>query len=284
MISKAQEIIVIKANGEREPFNIFKLENSLLRAGATPQAVQNVLAKIQKELHTEMHTSEIYERAFFLLRSYEKHPATRYSLRRAVLDLGPAGFVFEQLIAEVFKAQGYTVETDKVVQGFCAEHEMDVIAYNSTKLVMAEVKFHHQPGMTTDLKIALYVKARFDDLRKMHFTFGGKERLLSEGWLITNTKFTKTAIGYAMCGGVGLIGWNYPVHGNLHDMIEDNGLHPITCLSTISSDEKKYLLDKKILLCKTLLQNDHILQDAGFPASRIRSIFEEIEFLKKNRI
>lgn len=273
------EIFIIKGNGEREPFNLFKLENSLLKAGASPVAIEKVVGKLKGEVTDGMTTSDLYHRAFFLLRNYEKQSAVRYSIRRAVQDLGPAGFLFEKLIAEIFKAQGYTVETDKMVQGGCTEHELDVIAYNDKKLIMTEVKFHNQPGMTTDLKVALYVKARFDDLRKMQFVYGGKERSLSEGILITNTKFTKTAIGYAMCAGVGIIGWNYPARDNLHQLIEQYQLDPITALSSLSKDEKKYLLDKGVLLCKELLKNQDILAQAGFSQSHINSIVEEIKLL-----
>lgn len=273
------EIFIVKGNGEREPFNLFKLENSLLRAGATPVAIEKVLHKIQSEIKDEMTTSDIYHRAFFLLKQYEQPSAARYSIRKAIQDLGPTGFLFEKLVGEIFRAQGFTVETGQMVKGYCTEHEIDLIAYNDQKLVMGEVKFHNQPGMTSDLKVALYVKARFDDLRKTHFNYGGKERTLSEGFLITNTKFTKTAIGYAMCSGVSLIGWNYPSRGNLHHLIELYHLDPITCLSTITTDEKHYLLEKGVITCKQLLQNDQPLYDAGFSQTRIRNIREEIASL-----
>ncbi len=274
-----QPITVVKSNGEREPFNVLKLENSLLNAGVSPDTCQKIIQVVQKDLSDGMTTSEIYRHAFFLLHKIEKPGAIRYSLRRALSDLGPSGFPFEKFVAEIFKAQGYTIETDKMIKGYCAEHEMDVIAYNNKKLLMAEVKFHNQNGIKTDLKVALYVKARFDDLRKMHFHYGGREMVLSEGLLITNTKFTKSAIGYAMCAGVGMVGWNYPVHGNLHDLIIQHKMHPITSLTTLTADEKKYLIGRGLVICSTLLNELPILHEGGFSQKRINDIIKEIHAL-----
>jgi hypothetical protein len=278
-INIGQPITVVKSNGEREPFNALKLEHSLLNAGVSPSSAEKIIQVVQRELVDGMTTAEIYRHAFFLLHKMEKPSAMRYSMRRALSDLGPSGFPFEKFVAEIFKAQGYTIEIDKMIRGYCAEHELDVIAYNDKKLIMTEVKFHNQNGIKTDLKVALYVKARFDDLRKMHFHYGGRDMMLSEGLLITNTKFTKSAISYAMCAGVGMVGWNYPARGNLHDLIVQHKMHPITSLTTLSSDEKKYLISRGFVICSTVMDKLAILNQAGFSQKRINSIIEEIRAL-----
>jgi len=272
-----QPISVVKSNGERESFNVLKLEHSLLNAGVSPAISQKIIQVVQGELVDGMTTAEIYRHAFFLLHKMEKTSALRYSLRRALSELGPSGFPFEKFVAEIFKAQGYQVETDKMIKGYCAEHELDVIAYNDKKLIMTEVKFHNQNGIKTDLKVALYVKARFDDLRKMHYHYGGRDMVLSEGLLITNTKFTKSAISYAMCAGVGMIGWNYPAKGNLHDLIVENKMHPITSLISLSADEKKYLIGRGFVICSTVMEKLSVLQEGGFSQKRINDIIEEIK-------
>ena len=274
-----QPIMVVKSNGECEPFNVLKLENSLLNAGVSPSSAQKIILVVQNELVDGITTAEIYRHAFFLLHKMEKSSAVRYSMRRALADLGPSGFPFEKFVAEIFKAQGYTIETDKMIKGYCAEHEFDVIAYNDKKLIMTEVKFHNQNGIKTDLKVALYVKARFDDIRKMHYEYGGRDMVLGEGLLITNTKFTKSAISYAMCAGVGMIGWNYPVHGNLHDLIVQHKMHPITSLTTISAGEKKYLIEHGFVICSTVMNKLDVLNEAGFSQKRIKDIIDEIHTL-----
>ena len=278
-IKRGQAIMVLKSNGDREPFNVLKLENSLLNAGVSPDNVQKIIQVVQSEMVDGMTTTEIYRHAFFLLHKMEKASAVRYSMRRALTELGPSGFPFEKFVAEIFKAQGYKIETDKMVKGFCAEHELDVIAYNDKKLIMTEVKFHNQNGIKSDLKVALYVKARFDDLRKMHFQYGGRDMVLSEGLLITNTKFTRSAISFAMCSGVSMVGWNYPANGNLHDLIVRYRMHPVTSLTTLSKEEKRYLVDHGSVICSTLLDQPEILHQAGFNQRRINAIIEEIQAL-----
>ncbi len=274
----AREIYIVKENGQKELFDHSKLENSLLRAGAEVATVDDIVNHVALELKDGMSTSQIYKHAFFLLEKKQKPIAFRYSLRRAITDLGPSGFPFEDFIAHILREKGYEALTGQMVLGGCVEHEVDVVAWNENKLIMAEAKFHNELGIKSDLKIALYVKARMDDLQGNVY-FYGKERRVDEGWLITNTKFTSTAIHYAECKGLTLIGWNYPKKGNLQDMIIDSGLHPLTCLSSISSTQKKTLLARGVVLCKTLKEDPAILKSLGLSDEKITKIVEEINSL-----
>jgi hypothetical protein len=173
-------IYVVKADGTKELFDVEKLERSLKKAGASTRSVQDILEHIKSHLTNEISTHDLYKHAFELLHKEEKPIALKYSLKRAIMELGPSGFPFEDFVAEIFRQKGYTAETGKIVRGFCVEHEVDVVAWNDEKLIMVEAKFHNELGVKSDLKIALYVKARFDDLRKMTFRYG-KERQLDEG-------------------------------------------------------------------------------------------------------
>lgn len=224
----AGEICIIKADGTREPFDAHKLGVSLTKAGASPEAREKIVRHIAGEVREGMGTGDIYRHAFELLHKFEEPVVKRYSLKRAMAALGPTGFPFEHFIADIFKAQGFETQTDQVVQGHCTNHEMDVVAWNKEKLIMAEAKFHHQLGLKSDVKVALYIKARFDDLYSEKFSYGGEARALTEGLLITNTNFTEKAIEYSACAGVRLIGWNYPATGNLHDLIIEGGVYPHT--------------------------------------------------------
>jgi hypothetical protein len=142
---------------------------------------------------------------------------------------------------------------------------MDVVAWKEDELIMAEAKFHNLFGIKSDLKVALYVKARFDDLAETTFSYGGKERKIStEGhYLITNTKFTDMAIKYATCNNVRLIGWNYPAHDNLHEIIEQNGLHPITALTSLTKQEKRDMIGRDVMTCIDLIGRPGILREIG---------------------
>jgi hypothetical protein len=273
-------VYVLKADGTKEPFDISKLEHSLKRAGASTKDVMSIIEDTKTHLTQDITTHEIYRHAFELLHKEDRPIAVKYSLKRAIMELGPSGFPFEDFVAEIFRQKGYTAETGKIVKGFCVQHEIDVVAWNEKQLVMVEAKFHNELGTKSDLKVILYVKARFDDLRKMKFNYGGVERDLDEGWLVTNTKFSSTAIEYGSCqGGIRMIGWNYPPVGNLQDMILEAKLHPLTCLTTLNGREKKELLLKGIVLCKTLTEEKNVLSDIGLGELKIQSVLEEIATL-----
>ena len=273
-----RSVLIKKSDGSEEPFKAFKLEKSLRLAGASEIVTRDIIESISSKLTDGTTTRKIYTSAFSMLRRKEHTPvAARYSLKKAVFDLGPSGFPFENFIAEIYRTKGYNVSVDVVLRGKCAEHEVDLIAHSPHKSFGAEIKFHNHQGIKTDLKIALYVHARFNDLV-------GAERSsanvwIQEGVLITNTKFTTHAIAYGECVGLSMIGWEYPEKGNLHMLIGETGLHPITCLTTLSSVDKKRLLENKIVLCRSFKGNAHMLERYGIPRRKIPDIVEEADAL-----
>lgn len=269
----AKKILVTKANGEQEPFDSGKLIHSLERSGASPKQTNEILRQIRRELWPGITTQEIYKHAFSLLKKIAAPLAARYSLKRAVLELGPSGFPFERFVGEIFKSKGFSVETGRIVQGSCVEHEVDLVAENKEKLIVGEVKFHNELGLKSDLKVALYVKARVEDLKKWRSERG--ERRIDEGWLITNTKFTKAAVTYANCSGLKLVSWTYPRYGNLQALIEEAGIHPITCLTSLSHQEKSRLMEGGVVLCKNLEENRVVLEKMGFRGERLNRVLEE---------
>ena len=281
-------IYIDKEDGSREEFASDKLQQSLIKSGANPtladKIVRSITEEIAKEGAEEHSASEIYRRAFHHLKQLSLSAAARYSLRRSLLEFGPTGFPFEKYVAEILKAKGFNALTDQVVFGSCVPHEVDVVAWNPQKLIMVEVKYHNEPAGKTDLKVALYVKARYDDLMQNMYDYGneGVSRKLDEGWLLTNTKFSDTAVTYGKCAGVKMISWNYPQEGNLQDMIEETKLHPVTCLSTLTAVEKKLLLQNDIVLCRSVYENTHLLKIHGFSESKIFKIVEEIGNILRN--
>jgi hypothetical protein len=102
--------------------------------------------------------------------------------------------------------------------------------YDGGKRIGIEAKFHNEPGGKTDIKDALYVYARYEDLK--HAPEASSR--VDEGWLVTNTQFTRNAIRYAQCAGLRLLGWDYPRTRGLMTLIEEAKVHPLTCLTTLS--------------------------------------------------
>jgi hypothetical protein len=280
VLEKVSQINVVKASGKHEAFDVEKLRFSLLNSGASKEATEEVLSNLLPELHDGMTTSEIYEHAFSILKDISKPVARSYSLRRAVMELGPSGFPFEDFVAAILKAKGFECLTRQTVLGGCVAHEVDVVAYNEKKLIMVEAKFHNELGTKSDLKVVLYIKARFDDLRDNVFSYGGKDRPVTDSWLITNTKFSSTAIHYGACKDMTLIGWNYPAKGSLQDMIEEEKLHPITCLTSLSAGEKKELLTQGVVLCSSVAENPELLTKTFGAGFDHQSVLNEITELK----
>jgi Holliday junction resolvase-like predicted endonuclease len=238
--NQEKDILITKASGEKEPFSETKLRRSLERIRVAPAIIDNIVAQIKSELQDGMKTSEIYRRAFSLLRQHKTFAAGRYSLKKAIMDLGPSGHPFEKLVGELLKSEGYSVEVSVIVQGRCVTHEIDVIAKKDNRCVMVECKFHNEAGIKSDVKVALYVQARFEDLVNQWQMHSDTAQKFDEAWLMTNTKLTTEAIQYANCVGMKAVGWNYPPTNGLETWVEKAGLHPVTSLTTLSKYQKNY--------------------------------------------
>lgn len=266
---------VIKATGEKEPFSEEKINASIKRAGI-PQAIhQQVLEHVKSKLYENIPTSEIYSHITEFLRT-SAHPfsGARYSLKHAIMDLGPTGYPFEDFVAELLETEGYKTQVRQVLSGKCVTHEVDVIAEKNGIKSMIEAKFHNTPGARSDVQVSLYVKARFDDVKEKYD--------LKEAWVVTNTKVTTDALTYALCVGMKILSWNYPENESLRDLIEKSRLHPITVLSTLSSSQRQMLLDQDVVLCKAIYENPKSLQILNLPKDKEEQVLSEVKFVMES--
>ncbi|MCJ7769257.1 MAG: restriction endonuclease, partial [Dehalococcoidales bacterium] len=261
------------------------LRRSLERVDAPPALIADIVEHVKSELKEGMKTSEIYSHAFSLLKKKEHFTASRYSIKKALLELGPSGYPFEKIVAELLKLDGYAVETGKITQGICISHEVDVTARRDNHLVLVECKFHNQAGYKTDVKVALYVNARFWDMKKHLLGKSGQNKDNLEAWLVTNTKLTSEAIRYSTCSGIRAIGWGYPYDGrNLQYLLEESGLLPITCLTSLSRTQKKQLLEQGLVLCREITEQGEILQTIGLSNNKIVKVLKEVRELCRHKI
>ena len=275
--SPEHSLTVKKADGALEPFAQDKLRQSLRRAGARPLSIDRIVRTVMEEGRGKtLTTYDIYKLAFKLLKAEKTSAAGRYHLKRAIFSLGPTGFPFEEFVAEIFRARGYRATVDTVLDGNCATHELDVIAANDRERIGVEVKFHNSPGVKTDLKVVLYVWARFVDLNKQ---LGDRSKEFSQHWVLTNTKFTSQARRYAACAGLHLVGWSYPKKGNLQDLIEETALHPVTTLTTLAKKYQTALLERGHVLCRSIKENKGILREIGMDEKKASAVLEEIHGL-----
>ncbi len=269
---------VTKSSGKQELFSPEKFKRSLHRVKASPEVIDALLNEIleRPELDT---TQKIYEYAFNHLKDLSRPLAARYSLKSALYELGPEGFLFERFMAELFKAQGYSTRVDVTVPGICVDHEVDIIMEKNGKRFMAECKFHNRRGLKTDVKVALYIKARFLDL-SAQWEQAKEPTLPCDGvWLLTNTQLTSDAIAYGTCAGLNLLAWDYPEEGNIAQLIDTLGLHPITSLTTLTSHQKHFLLERSLLLSRELLDRPDLLKALSLSPSQIEEITWEVRGL-----
>jgi len=246
------EKYIIKADGKKEQYDEEKISSSFIKAGASPEIATAATKTINKKVKDNMSTDEIYHRALSHLRALEPGVALKYSLKRAIMDMGPEGFVFEKYIAKILREYGFITEVGQILNGYCVNHEVDVIAKKENQVCLIECKYHNSPGIKSDIKTALYIHSRFLDIEKAYREKDNNSHTHFEAWLVTNTKCTSDVIKYAGCVGLKILAWHYPKVENLQYFIETKKLYPISILSTITENQKDALFDSDIILAKEL--------------------------------
>lgn len=267
---------VIKADGTQEPFSEEKVLSSMNRAGVPKELQSQLLEKIKGKLYDNIQTWEIYQYIQEALgESNQPYARARYGLKQALMMLGPTGYPFEDFLAKVLEEEGYSTLVRQTIQGKCVSHEIDVITTKDDKRTMIEAKFHNNPGARSNLQVAMYTKARFDDIKVKND--------LAECWIMTNTKITTDAIAYADCENVKVISWNYPEGNSLRDLIEKNNLHPITMLSSISHGLKLKLLSEHVVLCRDLCINENLIKSLSLPKTERDAFQKEVSYVCSNK-
>ena len=269
---------ITKSSGKKVKFSLEKLRISIMRTGADKETVDQIIDKVRDELYQGISTKEIYNRAFALLKKKKHCFASKYKLKKAIYELGPTGFPFENFIAAIYKYSGYKTEVGKTLQGKCVSHEIDVIAYKDDNTTIMECKFHSEQGLNCNVKIPLYIAARFKDVHDYWHSKPHKSNL-TEGWVVTNTRFTEDALKYGQCAGLNLLSWDYPKNNGLKDRIDRLGLYPITVSTLLSKREKQFLLSREVVLCRELLHDNFYLDHLGVSDLRKEKILNEISQL-----
>jgi hypothetical protein len=203
--------------------------------------------------------------------------AARYSLYRGIAALGPAGYVFEQYIEVVLQAHGFQTMRDVYIEGVCIKHEIDVVAIKDGVHYLLELKYHNQSGIKTHVPVVMYAFARLEDISRAE----KKDKHVM--WLITNTRFTDTAVQYAKCKQIGLSGWNYPEEGNLEDLIVSKKLYPVTIFPSITQGMLAQFVKHKVVLAQDLATYTRAdFKKMGATDALADKIIQEVNGLFKN--
>lgn len=280
---------VIKASGERGKFDKNRILRTCIRAGADKDLADQVVREVTKRMYDGITTREILRIILSLLKKKNPIVATRYNLKKAVLELGPGGFVFEKFMRKILYINGYDAWFPQILRGACIGHEVDIIAKpreipeplawkdpRKKSIYMIECKYHNAAGIRTGIKTALYVWARFLDLRDG--CRKGYCEKFNYPWLISNTKFSHNAIAYTKCMGMRLLGWKYPARQGLEYIIEKNKTYPITILRGLDKHSRKLLFSNDIILCNDLLHTKN-LKKTGIKQNKINNLVRQAKLI-----
>jgi len=275
----SKHVHVKKSTGVIEPFSEAKLSRSLRNSSASEDIIDLILPKIHSTLYEGISTKEIYRKAFMLLHRQLHALAARYSLKKAIMELGPTGYPFEKYIGELMRYYGFRVEVGRILSGRCVSHEVDVIAWNDRNKYMIECKYHNTAGKVSNVQTPLYIQSRFLDVKSVWETQEENQGKKFQGWVVTNTRFSEDAKTYGKCVGLHLVDWDYPLVGSLKELVENAGLFPVTAITNLTKKQKHELIEKGAVLCADLNENPELLDTIQISPQTKEKIIKEVENL-----
>lgn len=264
-----------KSTGELQTFDASKLRSSLRQSGADDATIEEVVSRVVPELEDGTTTQALYRRAWRMLTRRSQGVAARYSLKSALLELGPAGYRFENYVGLLLEAQGWSTKVGVQRRGRFVDHEIDVIARRANVEQLYECKFRNRAQGKVDIKVALYIYGRAVDLDALREARGFG--------LATNAVFTSDAVDFGSGMGLHLLSWNYPEHAGLKDLIPALGLEPVTVLSSLKKAEQRRLLDRGTLLIRDLMKKRGALSALQLEPARERKLQREIAAIEEAR-
>ncbi|QEL02548.1 restriction endonuclease [Olivibacter sp. LS-1] len=266
---------VRKYSGELVDFDLQRLKGSLTKSGASNETVELVWEKMNKTIFDGMSTKQLYRLAFQLLKQQRNSLAARYSLKKALRDLGPTGYLFEKWVARLFEHTNHHTLTSLILEGNAVSHEVDVIAQKDNDLSLIECKFRNTVDAKVSVTNPMYFLSRFVDLSDKEFNFFDRPIKFTQAWLVTNAYLTKDAIEFANYYKLNLLSWDYPNGLSIKNRVDSAGLYPLTCLTSINTQEKDKLLSLNYMLVKDILDEPRILEHLNTTTYRRKKIYQE---------
>lgn len=274
-----QAVIIKKASGDTEAFDVRKLIRSLKNAGADEAAITDIVEDIQSWVYDGVSTAKIYARAYKAYRQRSLSGALLYKLKMALNSMGPSGHPFEHFIGELFRAQGYDVKVALVMQGASINHEMDVIATKAKELTLMECKYSEKQGHTVSIQVPLYVHSRVNDIvEKLQEQDQYKDMSFCAG-VVTNGRFSPDSMEYSRCKDIRLLGWDFPKDQGIKNLMETLKIFPITILTNLNKEDKQRLMAEGIVTCSLLGKHPGMLEKLGLSKEKQRSVAKELAAL-----
>lgn len=270
-----------KSGGGYQSFDPTKLCDSIKKAGAPGHVADNICEMVQQKIRPGATSSNIFREALRHLVKEDLDIAARYSLRRGINSLGPAGFLFEQYVEAVLRSHGFKTRRNVIMKGKCVTHEIDIVAEKGGKSYLVEAKYRNEEGIRTHIDQVMYAEAKVKDINNNSLNKKKKKHYLP--WLITNTKFTGNSINYAKCYGLELTGWTYPKKNSLEDMVVKNKVYPVTVIPSITKPALEEVAKRGMILAQDLLPYsvEDLAIEFNINPYKARAIFNEVQALVK---
>ncbi|MGA6118838.1 ATP cone domain-containing protein [Sphingobacterium anhuiense] len=268
-------MLVKKYSGELVPFNSDSLRHSLTRSGANNEQVEKVYTQIKEKLFDGISTRELYQLAFEALKAQRNSFAARYSLKKALRELGPEGFYFEKWIARLFQEYGFESTTGQTIQGHAVSHEIDVVASKGNEMLAIECKFRNDIDAKISVTTPMYFLSRFKDISDISYHFFGQNKKFTQGWLVTNAYLTSDSKDFGKYYNVNFLSWDYPTDNSIKKRVDKAVFYPVTCLTTLTDVEEKTLLQNQIILVKDIINNKEALKSLKLDSEKLRLVLEE---------
>lgn len=270
---------VTKFNGELVDYNPKALKISLTKSGASKEEVEEVFDLMSSKVYEGITTQDLFELAFESLKKHRSSYAARYSLKKALRDLGPEGYYFEKYIKRLMQTVGFNAINGQTVQGNAVTHEIDVIAQKEDKLYFCECKFRNDIDAKISVTTPMYFMSRMIDLKDKEFNYFDRTLKPTKGFLVTNAYLTSDSIDWAMFYNIGMISWNYPEKMSLKYLIDNLAIYPITCLTTLTKEQHKVLIQADCLLVKDIIEKEKFIKSLNLPNDLLEELITEAKEL-----
>ncbi|HDM88411.1 MAG TPA: restriction endonuclease [Candidatus Bathyarchaeota archaeon] len=248
------EVRVRKADGRFQPFDRRKVIRTCMKLRVGRIEAERIADKISKMVYDGIPTNEILSAIYEEVKKIRPEYEHAHDLREAISMIRPKPD-FEYFIGITLSSLGYRVESARIVDGRCIEHEIDGIAMKNDEVLMVEVKHHVNPHTYTGLDVFLAVHSTLRDLMD-GYRLGLHSYPFTAALVACNTKISQHAERYARCVGIRYMGWRYPRAFALEDLITRHKLYPITMLKILKRDHVERLGDRGIVTLKQLIEID----------------------------
>ncbi len=245
---------VRKADGTLQPFDRKKILKTCRRLKLSEEEAEEVVKKVEENLYDGITTKEILEMVFKFGEKHKSHLGSRLNLREALALMRPKPD-FEKFVALLLEHAGYKTVTNKILQGKCIDHEIDVIATRGSETLYVEVKHHAQFHTFTGLDTFLEVNSSFQDLAE-GYALRKHEHDFTKPMVVLNTKISEHARKYSGCRKIGTMAWGIPEDRGIDYYIDEKQLLPLTIIKNADMAVIGKLGDSGVYTLRQLVEAD----------------------------